>query len=124
VQDLRSLRQACVIRADYWWAFSKVVKVGHDEALTRVILHELGHHLLRLRTGITDGILDEKGHLLEAVTIRRSIMNGYKLLHTDGSGRVFFSPNSIRLERRFVRAPTWHPIVEKLIRQFYIPLQH
>lgn len=112
------------IWADYWWAYSRVVKTGHDQALCRVILHELGHHLLRSRMGKAPKVLDEDGHLLEAITTRRSIMNGYKLLHTDGAGRVFFSPNSIRLEKKFVRSPSWHPRVESLIRRYYIPPQH
>lgn len=112
------------IWADYWWVFSRIVKTRHDQALCRVILHELGHHLLRSRLGKAPEVLDEDGHLLEKITLRRSIMNGYKLLHTDGAGRVFFSPNSIRLERKFIRSPSWHPRVETLIRRYYTPLQH
>lgn len=111
------------IWSDYWWMFSKIVKVDHDKALARVILHELGHHLLRSQFAARSGILDAQGHLTRAVTANRSIMNGYKLLQTDTRGRVFFSPVTTRQERRFIKHPTWHPQVERLIRQYYIPLR-
>lgn len=114
---------AIFIWADYWWIFGKVVKAGHEKCLTRVILHELGHHLLRTQFGKTGDILDDKGHLREAVTNRRSIMNGYKLLQSDKAGRVFFSPVTTRREKKFIQNPTWHPRVERLIRQYYIPLK-
>jgi hypothetical protein len=114
---------AIFIWADYWWVFGKVVKAGHEKCLTRVILHELGHHLLRSQFGKKGEVLDDKGHLCEAVTNRRSIMNGYKLLQSDKAGRVFFSPVTTRKEKKFIKNPTWHPRVEKLIRQYYIPLK-
>lgn len=107
--------------ADYWCVFHKIVKTGFDRTLNRVILHELGHHLLRSQMGKAGEILDEKGHLREKVTIKRSIMNGYKVMQMSQSGRFVLSPSLVRQERKFIRNPTWHPQVERLIRQYYIP---
>lgn len=111
------------IWSDYWWIFSRVVKVDHDKTLARAILHELGHHLLKPVKGKTGKILDNQNHLSKKITIQRSIMNGYRLMQVDRSRKPTFHPESIRRERRFIKNPTWHPQVERLIRRFYIPLK-
>ncbi len=111
------------IWSDYWWIFSKIVKIDHDKALGRVILHELGHHLLKPKTKMAADILDSHGHLSKTITTERSIMNGYRLMQVDQSRKPVFHRDSIRRERKFIKNPTWHPQVERLIRQCYIPLK-
>ena len=110
--------------SDYWWIFSKKVNVDHEKALARAMLHELGHHLLMFKKGKKDEIIDSYGHLSETVTTERKIMNGYNIVKPSRqSGRFVFHSESIRKERKFLKRPTWHPRVEKLIRQAYIPLK-
>lgn len=111
------------IWADYWWVYSKLVKVGHDKVLARTILHELGHHLLKSQLGAPGSILDRCGHLSPAVTTDRSIMNGYNVLALSRMGKFCFSWEAISQEKRFIKNPTWHPLEEQLIRQYYIPPQ-
>ncbi len=118
-----------VIWSDYWWIFSKIVKVPHDQVMARAILHEIGHHLLRKVPQGTKGtradviVLDKQGHVTLDITDQRSLMNGYCLLSVTRRGRVFLDRGTIAKERKFIKNPTWHPEVERLIRQYYIPLK-
>ncbi len=114
---------AIFIWADYWWIYSKLVKAGHDKVLARTILHELGHHLLKSQVGAPGSVLDRDGHLSQSVTTDRSIMNGYNVLAITTAGKFCFSGEAISQERMFIKNPTWHPLEEQLIRQYYIPPQ-
>ncbi len=131
-QELRSFGTAAAligdyptifIWSDYWWIISKRINSDHDKTLARVILHEIGHHLLRAIMGKAGKILDNQGHILDTATSRPSIMNGYKLAPYSKNGRLDISPLSIHLEKKLIKQPTWNHRVEKLIRQYYIPLK-
>lgn len=115
---------AVFVWADYWWLLSQRLHIGHERTMARVILHELGHHLLtKAKAGKSLQTLDDSGHLVKTITSARSIMNGCRLTLVEKRGRADFSPESIKAERRFINNPTWHPQVERLIRRYYIPLK-
>jgi len=108
--------------SDYWWMFSQRVKVPHAKTLARVLLHELGHHLLKNAGHSGESILDNYGHIKDHLAYERTIMNGCQLsVIKDGKGWDF-SGISVSKERRFIRKPVWHHRVKRLIRQYYIPL--
>jgi hypothetical protein len=50
-------------------------------------------------------------------------MNGYNVLAMSSMGKFCFSWEAISQEKRFIKNPTWHPLEEQLIRQYYIPPQ-
>jgi hypothetical protein len=106
---------AIFIWSDFWWLASQVLRVGHDEALARVILHELGHHLLNALPIPSSAILDESGHILERLGQgKKSIMGGFGPLHSSARRSE---------ERKLIHKPVWHDGVEILIRAGYIPLR-
>jgi hypothetical protein len=112
---------AIFIWSDFWWLASKIIKTSHEKSLARVILHEIGHQLLMFKRGGADGILDSTGHLDLSMITRRSIMTGSSITRLNQKGQPYVSSASMRLERRFINNPFWHPKIEMLIRRDYRP---
>lgn len=112
---------AIFIWSDFWFLASQAIRVTHEQALARVILHELGHHLLMFKTGGDEGILDETGHPSADSITGRSIMTGPSIIRLDRKGKPFVSNNARRMERKFIEHPVWNPKIEMLIRRDYVP---
>jgi len=102
---------AIYVWSDFWWMASRVINIPHEKALCRVILHELGHHILNQITLKTVEILDDSGHILENRSIKKTIMSGFSSLQ-DSEER--------RRERVFINKPEWHSYIEWLIRKYFI----
>lgn len=115
---------AIVIWSDFWWLASKAIGVSHAKSLARVILHELGHHLLMFRTENQEKSLDSKGHLHPTLVTRKSMMTGSGIFRLNRRGRPTVSPNVMRIERHFINNPTWHPKIQMLIRRDYVPCEN
>ena len=112
---------AIIIWSDFWWLASKTIGVSHTRSLARVILHELGHHLLMFRADDEEKILDTKGHLNTNLASGKSMMTGVGIFRLNRQGKPYVSSNAIELERYFINNPHWHPKTQMLIRRDYIP---
>lgn len=112
---------AIFIWSDFWWLGSKIIKTTHEKSLARVILHELGHYLLMFKRGGKEGILDKTGHLEMSLITKNSIMTGSSITRLNQKGQPYNSSAAMKLERRFINNPTWHPKIEMLIRRDYLP---
>lgn len=112
---------AIFIWSDFWWLASKGIDVSHAKSLARVILHEIGHHLLMFKSGDHEGILDSTGHPVATLVTQKSIMTGSGIIRFNKGGGSFVSRNSIRRERRFIENPRWNPKIEMLIRRDFLP---
>ena len=109
---------AIFIWADFWWVASKTLGVAYDKALARVLLHEIGHHLMHFRTG---GPLDATGHISSLRSGTVTVMSGSVVETSTRHGRTVLSRGSLRRERLFIECPRWHREVEILIRRDYTP---
>lgn len=112
---------AVFIWSDFWWLASKSINISHDKSLARVILHEIGHHLLMFKSGGNNNILDSTGHPKAPLEYGISIMTGSGILRFNKRGQSFVSKTAIRLERRFIENLRWNPKVEMLIRRDFSP---
>ena len=112
---------AIFIWSDFWWLASKSINVSHAKSLARVILHEIGHHLLMFKSGDHEGILDSTGHPVASLVTQKSIMTGSGITRLNKRGKSVVSRNSIRRERRFIENPRWNPKIEMLIRRDFLP---
>lgn len=99
-----------IVWSDYWYMCAKKLKVPHHKMLARVLLHEIGHHLLKSENLQDHPLLDQYGHLRQPPAHTYTIMGGYTL---DPQ-----TPN-----RRFIKKPKWHPKIKSLIQSNYIPLK-
>jgi hypothetical protein len=114
---------AVFIWSDFWWLASKSINISHDKSLARVMLHEIGHHLLMFKSGGNNNILDSTGHPKAPLVYGKSIMTGSGILRFNKRGKSFVSQTAVRLERRFIENLRWNPKVEMLIRRDFSPFE-
>ena len=95
--------------SDFFYLLSRWWRVPHDQLLARVLLHEIGHFLMRHSRFREKELhcFDPHGHLLESVTGNRTfMMQGISPLR----GR----------EKVFLRDMQWHPVTQRIIRRSFI----
>jgi hypothetical protein len=112
---------AVFVWSDFWWLASKSINIAHDKSLARVILHEIGHHLLMFKSGDKNDILDSTGHPRAPLVNQKSIMTGSGILRFNKRGQPFVSKTAVRLERHFIENLRWNPRIEMLIRRDFLP---
>lgn len=112
---------AVFIWSDFWWLASKSIGISHDKSLARVILHEIGHHLLMFKSGGENNILDSTGHPKMPMVHQKSIMTGSAILRFNKRGRSVVSNAAVRQERHFIENLRWNPKIEMLIRRDFLP---
>lgn len=125
-----------IVFSDFWFVASKILNVPHEKALARVILHELGHHLLMHKKG--GEFLDLYGHPIVPIATQHmittpfdhtrpmlsaslGIMNGTHFMKHEGSINSGISSDIRNVERQLIMRPVWKKEIERLIRKDYIP---
>ncbi len=124
-----------VIFSDFWFMASKILDMPHEKILARVILHELGHHLLMHKTG--GKYLDPYGHPLNPIAsyrlistflvtwsmihMKKGIMHGVEFIHVNGAGKTTISSDGRNSERQLIKKLVWNKEIERLIRKDFLP---
>ena len=124
-----------VIFSDFWFMASKILDMPHEKILARVILHELGHHLLMNKTG--GKYLDPYGHPLKPIAsyqsiitplatkytihMKKGIMHGMQFIHLNRSGETTISSEGKNAERQLIKKLVWNKDIERLIRKNFLP---